>query len=149
MIFLIISVILSLDLLTKFLATKHLLLNQPLPVIKGVFYLTLIHNRGAAFGILKNQTALFIFTSLFAVLLIYSSLKKNKTYKKLTLASVSLAFILGGALGNLIDRLWLGYVVDFLDFRIWPVFNVADSAITVGAVLLGWSILKTETKTST
>jgi signal peptidase II len=49
---------------------------------------------------------------------------------------------LAGALGNLIDRLFLGYVVDFFDFRIWPVFNVADSAITIGAILLGWSILK-------
>lgn len=149
MIFLIVVIILSLDLITKFFATQNLLLNHPSPVVKGFFYLTLIHNRGAAFGILKNQTALFIFTSLFAVLLIYSSLKKNKTYKKLTLASVSLAFILGGALGNLIDRLFLGYVVDFLDFRIWPVFNLADSSITIGAVLLGWSILKAGTKTST
>jgi signal peptidase II len=149
MIFLIVSIILSLDLITKFLASQNLLLNQSLPLIKGFFYLTLIHNRGAAFGILKNQTALFIFTSLLAVVLIYSSLKKNKSYKKLTLASVSLAFILGGALGNLIDRLFLGYVVDFLDFRIWPVFNIADSAITIGAILLGWCILKTETKSST
>ncbi len=56
--------------------------------------------------------------------------------------SISLSFILAGALGNLIDRLFLGYVIDFLDFRIWPVFNVADSAITVGAILLGYSILK-------
>ena len=149
MIFLIVSIILSLDLITKFLASQNLLFNQSLPLIKVFFYLTLIHNRGAAFGILKNQTALFIFTSLLAVVLIYSSLKKNKSYKKLTLASVSLAFILGGALGNLIDRLFLGYVVDFLDFRIWPVFNIADSAITIGAILLGWCILKTETKSST
>ncbi|MCK9603624.1 MAG: signal peptidase II [Candidatus Omnitrophica bacterium] len=141
MILFIVSIILCLDFFTKFLAKQNLSLNEPLPVIKGFFYLTLVHNRGAGFGILKDQAILLVFTSLFAVILIYLGLKKNKIYKKPDITSISLAFILGGALGNLIDRLFLGYVVDFLDFRIWPVFNIADSAITIGAILLGWSIL--------
>jgi signal peptidase II len=132
-----------LDQLTKLLAYKNLLLNQSVPLIKGIFHLTLVYNRGGAFGILKNQTQLFIFTSIFAIILIVLSLKKNK-YKKHFLYSVSLSFILGGALGNLIDRVTLGYVIDFLDLHIWPVFNVADSAITIGAVLLGWAILKSK-----
>jgi signal peptidase II len=59
---------------------------------------------------------------------------------------VSLGLILGGVSGNLIDRVKLGYVIDFLDLRIWPVFNVADSAITVGAILLGWTILTRKPK---
>jgi signal peptidase II len=137
MIFSIVLITLSLDQLTKFLVTKNLSLNQSLPLIKGVFHLTLVHNRGAAFGILKNQVPLFIFTAIFAVFLILVNLKDNKNRK---FYSRALGFILAGALGNLIDRLFFGYVIDFLDFRIWPVFNVADSAITIGAILLGYSI---------
>lgn len=90
---------------------------------------------------LKNQISLFIFTSIFAIILIYFDLKNNKTKRPL-IYSISLSLILAGALGNLIDRLLWGYVVDFLDFRVWPVFNVADSAITIGAILLGYSILR-------
>lgn len=139
MIFIIVIFILSLDQLTKFLVTKNLSLNQSIPVIKGIFHLSLIHNRGGAFGILKNQVPIFILTSIFAIILIYFNLKSSKQKK---FYSISLSLILAGALGNLIDRLFLGYVIDFLDLRIWPVFNVADSAITIGAVLLGWCILR-------
>ncbi len=140
MILFIIFAVLSLDRLTKILVTRNLAsYSESLPVIKGIFHLTLVHNRGAAFGILKNQIPLFIFTSIFAIILIFLKLKNGKSTK---LYSVSLSLILAGALGNLIDRIFFGHVIDFLDFRIWPVFNVADSAITVGAILLGWSLLK-------
>jgi signal peptidase II len=134
----IVLTVLSLDQLSKVIISRSLYFNQSVPVIKGFFHLTLVHNRGAAFGILKNQAALFIFTSLFAIILLILSLKNNR-HKKLF--SVALSLILAGALGNLIDRLFFGYVIDFLDFRVWPVFNIADSAITVGAVLLGWTLL--------
>jgi len=137
MIFIIVFFVLSLDRLTKFLITKNLSYSQSLPLIKGALHLTLVHNQGAAFGILKNQTALFISASLLAVALIYSDLKRNRRGRYY---NVALSLILAGALGNLIDRLLFGYVIDFLDLRIWPVFNLADSAITVGAALLGWSI---------
>lgn len=145
MIFIIVTAVLFLDQLTKSLVSNKLALNQSVPLIKGILHLTLIHNRGAAFGILKNQITLFIFTSAVAIILIYFNLK-DKKQKKHPVYTVSLCLILAGALGNLIDRLFLGYVVDFIDFRIWPVFNVADSAITVGAVLLGYSMLKSQVK---
>lgn len=145
MVFVITLIIVLLDQSAKFFVSKILLYNQSVPVIKGVFHITLIHNRGAAFGILKNQTPLFIFTSIFAIILIYISLR-NGHNKRLSLYSVSLTFILAGAIGNLIDRVFFGYVIDFLDFRVWPVFNIADSAITVGAILLGWSIFKARSK---
>jgi signal peptidase II len=138
MIFIIVSVILVLDRVTKFLVSKELNLNSSVPLIKGVFYISLIHNRGAAFGFLKNQLPLFIATSLIAIILIWRALKSNKYSKAYTIA---LSLILAGALGNLVDRVLYGYVIDFLDFRVWPVFNVADSAITMGAVILGWSII--------
>ena len=73
--------------------------------------------------------------------MIYLNLKKLG-WRKITLAVAGLSLILAGALGNLIDRLMLGYVIDFLDLRIWPVFNVADSAITIGAALLAYSIIR-------
>jgi len=137
MVFIIVVTILSLDQLVKFIVTKNLAPNSSLPVIKGIFHLTLVHNPGAAFGILKNQLVLFIFTSIFAIILIYLNLKNNKHKKYI---AVSMSLILAGALGNLCDRLFFGYVIDYLDFRIWPVFNIADTSITIGAILLGWAI---------
>jgi signal peptidase II len=135
----IVSVILLLDQLSKAFISGILQLNQTIPLIKGIFGLTLVHNRGAAFGLLRNQLYLFIFTSVAAIVLIYLGLKDNRHNKYYV---VSLSLILAGAIGNLIDRLRLGYVVDFLNFYIWPVFNIADSSITIGAVLLGWTILR-------
>jgi signal peptidase II len=136
-----IVLIIGFDQLTKFFLNNNLVLNQPNPLIKGFFYLTLVHNRGAAFGILRNQIPLFVLTSIFAITLIIFNLKKAGRNKKLSANDLALGLILAGAVGNLIDRLVYGYVIDFLDFCVWPVFNVADSAITVGAVLLGYSLL--------
>jgi signal peptidase II len=138
MILTLILAILSLDQITKLLISRYLPLHSSLPILDGFFYLTLVHNSGAAFGIFKNQIVLFIITSIISIILIYINLKREK---KNNIYSISLALILSGALGNLIDRLRFGYVIDFFDFRIWPVFNVADSAITIGAILLGWYIL--------
>jgi len=139
MIFIIVLVIFSLDQLTKILITKNLFLYQSVPVIKNIFHITLVRNTGAAFGMFKNQLYLFIFTSIGAIVLILLDLKERRG-KKLDIYSLSLAFILAGASGNLVDRIRFGCVIDFLDFRIWPVFNIADSAITIGAVLLGWKL---------
>ncbi|MDD5595344.1 MAG: signal peptidase II [Candidatus Omnitrophica bacterium] len=139
MIFPIVIAILFLDQASKFLFTKFLNLNQSFPVVPGIFHFTLVHNRGAAFGILRGQVFLFILTSFVAVVLIYLNLK-DKRRENSFLFNFSLALILAGGLGNLIDRIRVGYVIDFLDFRIWPVFNIADSAITIGAIILGWSI---------
>ncbi len=137
--------ILSLDRLTKFLVIKYLSVSESIPVINGVFHFTLVYNRGAAFGMLKNQIPLFIFVSLAAIVFIFINLKKDDTLLK----RISLNFILAGALGNLVDRIFLGHVVDFFDFRIWPIFNIADSAITIGAILLGYAILKKPAAVST
>jgi signal peptidase II len=136
-----IILIIGLDQASKFIFNSSLVLNQPNPVIKGFFYLTLVHNRGAAFGILKNQLPLFILISIFAIILISFNLKKSSGDKRFSLNNLALILIFSGAIGNLIDRVIFGYVIDFLDFCVWPVFNVADSAITIGAILLGWSLL--------
>jgi len=138
MILAIVSSIIFLDQLSKFFAIKLLQLNTPVSLIKNFLYITLVHNRGAAFGILKNQLLLFVMISCFAILLILFHLKnkKNPFFFK-----VSLSLILAGAVGNLIDRLRFGYVIDFLDLRFWPVFNLADSALTIGVLLLSWELL--------
>ena len=133
----VISVI-FLDQLTKFLATRFLQLNSPVILIKNFLDLSLVHNRGAAFGILKNQLFMFVLISILAIVLIFRYLRDKK---RSFLSSIYLSLILAGCAGNLIDRLRFGFVIDFLDFRVWPVFNLADSAITVGAFLLSWELL--------
>ena len=145
MIFIIISLILFLDQLTKILASKLLVLNQSSALIKGILSLSLVHNRGAAFGVLKGQVWLFTFSAFFALALIYIELKKDKKGRPFVYR-LALALVAAGALGNLIDRILFGYVIDFLDFHIWPVFNIADSSVTIGALLLGYSIFRLKNK---
>ncbi len=145
MIFTLAVIIFFFDQFTKLIVIKFLQSNQSLPVIKGVLYLSLVHNRGAAFGIFKNQTLIFIIAAGFAISLIASSLRKSS---KANLYNFALSLILAGSAGNLIDRLRFGYVIDFIDFRVWPVFNIADSAITIGAILLGYSMLFNKTPDS-
>lgn len=133
---LIISVLVA-DQLTKFIVSLCLSPGASIPVIKNVFHITYVLNPGAAFGILKGQTYFFISVGLLAVIFILISLRRQQSLR----IKIALALILSGALSNLIDRLRLNAVIDFLDFRIWPVFNFADSAITIGAILLAYSIL--------
>jgi len=104
--------------------------------------LTLIRNRGVAFGLLKGHGLLVALGTAGIILMLIGSVLREKSSKESLKMRVSLGLILGGAIGNLIDRLRLGGVVDFLDFRIWPVFNVADSCITIGAALMAWNLLR-------
>jgi signal peptidase II len=141
-----VALVLLLDQLTKFLLSKSLYPGQSIPIIKNIFHITLILNTGAAFGIFPNATFFFIIISIFVIVLIthYTlhitlSAGRQAHYTKI---KIPLALILAGAIGNLIDRLKFGYVTDFLDFRIWPVFNIADSAITIGAIWLACSVLR-------
>lgn len=125
-----------LDRLSKSIIKFFLLSPKSYPVIKGIFHLTLIKNQGAAFGLFPGSFPLFLFISLATIVLIFYLYSQKKIKGKL--GEFSLGLILGGALGNLYDRIFYGAVIDFLDFRIWPVFNLADSAITIGVILLAW-----------
>lgn len=127
------------DALTKSAALSALAQGKSIKVIPGIFHLTLVLNKGAAFGIFKDKISFFIMLSIAAVILItfYTIRKKNLDI----ILSSALGLILAGTAGNLLDRIRLGYVIDFFDFRIWPVFNVADSAITIGVAILMLNIL--------
>ena len=131
--------VLAADRVSKHVAMERLSAAGPLEVIPNVFHLTLVLNRGAAFGILQGGTVLFIVLTLLAAALIIVHTFRSSAIS-LPVAS-SLGLILGGAAGNLVDRVRFGYVIDFLDFRVWPVFNIADSAITLGAGILILNLL--------
>jgi|SRR3989338_1783104 len=125
-------IIVLIDQITKFLIKANFQLNQSLPLIKNTFHLTYIHNFGAGFGILQQQKWILIFISIIVIGIIFYYFDRIKD-KELSL-QVLVGLILGGTIGNLIDRLAYGFVVDFLDFRIWPVFNFADSFVTIGVI---------------
>jgi len=125
------------DRLTKNFFSGFLGLNESIAVIPNILHFSLVHNTGIAFGFFKDCGAVFIIIPVILTgLLIYNIFYYRHTPHLSRTYVVAFSLILGGAIGNLIDRIMLGYVVDFIDFRIWPVFNVADSAITIGAAII-------------
>ncbi len=137
------AAIVLLDQMTKAWIQKTMLLHQSIPVIPDLFNLTYIRNPGAAFGLFASgggslRSAFFIAVSVIALVVL--SLLYTKAPRETWLLRFSLSLVMGGAIGNLMDRIRLGEVVDFLDFYLgsyhWPAFNVADSCITIGIGLL-------------
>jgi signal peptidase II len=146
--FLIALLVVLLDRASKWLVATNIRLHDSIVVIPGFFRLTHVQNTGAAFGLFADSSSewkvgILILFSVLALLVVSALLWKNS--HAMTTTGVGLALILGGALGNLWDRLLSGQVVDFLDFYVgsyhWPAFNLADSAIVVGALLLVTEIL--------
>jgi signal peptidase II len=143
-------VVILLDRVTKLWVASHIKLGEAIVIIPKVFRLTHVLNTGAAFSMFESSPSpglirdLLISFSIVAVVAVVAVL--SKTGKTLTLTSVALALILGGAVGNLYDRIHLKYVIDFLEVHIvhyhWPDFNVADSAIVIGACLLLLEMLR-------
>ncbi|MCX6101398.1 MAG: signal peptidase II [Candidatus Bipolaricaulota bacterium] len=128
------AVLLALDRITKAWATSTLALGDPHPLIGNVIRLTRVHNSGGAFGVLAGKPALFIAVSMViavAAVVAFVVLHGRRPFLRL-----ALVFVFVGAVGNLIDRLTIGYVVDFFEVVGFPVFNVADSCVTVGAIFL-------------
>ena len=120
------------DQLSKFFVRTNFQLNQSIPIINNIFHLTYIQNTGAGFGILKSQALILIFISVAVIGIILYNFDKIKNNE--TLLQILAGFVLGGTIGNLIDRLAYGRIIDFLDFRIWPIFNFADSFVTTGVI---------------
>jgi signal peptidase II len=143
MIYFIIAVfVMAVDQFTKWLVVRFMTIGESIPIWEGLVYLTSHRNRGAAFGILQNQRLLFIVITIVVVIGVIYYLWKVKD--KRIFLSLALALILGGAVGNFIDRLFRGEVEDFFDVKIplgsfyydFPIFNVADSALVIGVILM-------------
>lgn len=125
-----------LDRWSKILVVRNLVPGESIPLWPGIFHLTYVRNTGAAFSLLANQRGVLLFTSLVVIVIILFFLRSLDRLG--WLHRLSFGLILGGAAGNLYDRILSGQVVDFLDFRVWPVFNLADAAIVVGVLLLAY-----------
>ncbi len=132
------------DQLTKAMVTEKMFLGESISLIDNVFHLTYILNPGAAFGMLANQQWFFIAIAALAVGL-FVWFRKELLLEPFSF-QYGISMFVGGAIGNLIDRVYIGKVVDFFDFRIWPIFNVADIAICVGMGLMLWSVFQVEKK---
>ena len=135
---LIISIVtLLIDQITKIIIDLALKIDETITVIKSFFYITRVSNKGAAFSILEGKTILLSIVSIIAVILL---LRYMKDFKNNKLVNLSFGLLLGGIIGNFGDRLFLGYVRDFLKFNIfgynYPVFNIADATIVIGVILL-------------
>ena len=130
--------IIILDQLSKWIVTNFFVHEgHSIVVIPNVFNFTFIYNKGAAFGLLEDKQWFFIIVALLLLCAVYffkAEIKRSNVVLQYGVAS-----LLGGAIGNLIDRIFLGKVVDFFDFIIWPIFNIADIAICIGVGLILWS----------
>jgi len=152
--FTVVACVVLLDQVTKFFISSNMSVYDSFPVIDGLFNITYIRNTGAAFGFLASASPLvrsffLIGVTIAVILLIICYIWKIKAEEKFFAFPLSL--ILGGAVGNLIDRVRFGDVVDFLDFYIisyhWPAFNIADSAISIGAVILLFEVFRKKEET--
>ena len=130
------------DQVLKWIVCNTLEIGQSVPLINGVFHFTYIRNFGAAFSILQNRLVFLILITVVITVVLLAFLARTRKTANL-LMRISIPLIIGGGIGNLIDRIRLGYVVDYLDFRLihFPVFNFADCCVTIGAALLVLGLL--------
>lgn len=134
------------DQFIKYLIVNNMFLGQSIPLITDILHLTYILNPGAAFGILENQRLFFIFI---AIILIFAIVYfRTKILHLSKLFQLGIAMLFSGAIGNMIDRIFIGKVVDYIDFRVWPIFNLADIAIVCGCIIVIYELLFMEQKHS-
>ena len=137
--------VLFLDQLSKYLVRANIPLGQTFPHDWPIRF-TNVYNTGAAFGIFPNGSFVLIIVSFVAIGVMLFFYRTHALPG--TLTRVTLGMQLGGAIGNLSDRIRFGQVTDFIDFRVWPVFNVADSAVVIGIAILVWMILNNDAKSA-
>ena len=126
--------IILLDQIVKLIVRSSMYIGQSIPVIKDIFHITYVQNRGAAFNMLDGKSLVLILIPAIAIAIGVWYMEKHLEEHWTLL--VSLVLVIAGGIGNLIDRCFMGFVTDMFDFRIWPVFNIADIAVCVGAGLL-------------
>ena len=130
------------DQLTKYYVVSNFYLGESVPVIENIFHWTYILNPGAAFGMFEGSRWFFVVIAIGVLVGIWYM--KDEINEGGWMMQYGAALFGGGAIGNLIDRARSGLVIDFFDFRIWPVFNVADIAICVGVAMILWTVLQME-----
>jgi signal peptidase II len=123
----------AVDQLSKAFIAKYMQPGESIAIIPGIFHITYVRNPGAAFGIFAHHTEFFVALAVLFILIVLVLLFYFPTIPKVI---IPMSILTGGVLGNMIDRLRIRYVVDFIDFRVWPVLNAADIFIFVGAVFL-------------
>ena len=138
------AISIMIDQIVKIIIRTKMKLNTSIPLIPNIFNLTYVENKGAAFSILQNTQIFLIIIGLVFLYVIDYYIKKEKKFDKLNI--IALGLIIGGIIGNLVDRILLHAVVDYLDFTLinFPIFNIADSCITIGVILFIISIIKEE-----
>lgn len=138
------AISIMIDQIVKIIIRTKIKLNTSIPLIPNIFNLTYVENKGAAFSILQNTQIFLIIIGLVFLYVIDYYIKKEKKFDKLNI--IALGLIIGGIIGNLVDRILLHAVVDYLDFTLinFPIFNIADSCITIGVILFIISIIKEE-----
>ncbi|PWA13429.1 signal peptidase II [Pueribacillus theae] len=145
--YLIALIVILMDQLTKWIVAAKMNIGEQIVLIENVLYFTSHRNRGAAFGILQGKMWLFFMITFIVVVGIIYYLQKHVAYKG---TGIAFGLILGGAIGNFIDRFFRGEVVDFIDVKIgtrdFPIFNIADSSLVIGVILLMLFTLKEEQK---
>lgn len=148
MIIILSTILVIIDQVSKIIVTNTLTNNKSVEVIKSFFYLTYTNNKGAAFSILTGKRILLILVSLIVIGILIYYIKKTKIEKKIN--KIALSLVIGGSIGNLIDRILKGAVIDFLDFKIfgynYPIFNLADTFIVIGVFLLLIEMFRKEEK---
>lgn len=151
MIYVIVAImVIAADIITKIMAENSLMTAGTIPIIKDIIHLTYVENRGIAFGMFSGGRIVFIIVSLVVLAVLGTVVYRTKEEFRSKWIKTGAALIFSGAIGNLIERIYKGYVVDFIDFKVvdFPVFNIADIAVCTGAALLVIHFLFIEGKIS-
>jgi len=122
------------DQVIKYIVNINMLLGQTYPLIEDFLYITYVKNTGIAFGLFKNNNIFMIIliSVIILIVLYFYNKEKNKVFS----LNIAITLLISGAVGNLVDRIYYGFIVDYIDFTFWPAFNLADSLIVIGSITL-------------
>ena len=134
--------LIGIDQLSKFYIENTMFIGESRPLIEGIFHITYVRNTGISFGLLADRTGIILIIQLFIIILLFYL--KSQVFSNNFYINLFFVFVFAGAAGNILDRLIYGYVIDFFDFQIWPVFNFADIYIVLGVLGLILFIFKFE-----
>ncbi|MGM0445705.1 MAG: signal peptidase II [Bacillota bacterium] len=129
------TILVIIDQLIKYNVNNKMVIGQTYPIIENFLHITYVKNTGIAFGLFKNNNLFMISIIIIIIVIVIYFYKREKN--KDFLLSIATTVMLSGAIGNLIDRIFYGYIIDYIDFQFWPAFNLADSLIVIGSILLG------------